>query len=402
MWDEDFSEIAKALKASEIRELLKVTQDPEIISLAGGLPSPRAFPVEIIKEIVNKMMDKYGDKMLQYGSTDGVNSFRDVFARFLTSKYNFKNIKRENILVVTGSQQGLYLLAKIFIDPGDTVIVEAPTYVGVLTAFQSYKPNYVPIEMDDDGMRIDLLEEKLKDLKREGKKIKMIYTIPTFQNPAGVTLSLERRKRLIELAQEYNILVVEDSPYEELRYSGEPVPQLKYFDDDGRILYLGTFSKTLSPGMRLAFMVGHEDIIHKAILAKQGIDLCTSPFVQYIAQEYIEGGYFDEHLPKIRKLYKEKRDVMLDALEDYFPEGVRWTRPDGGMFLWVTLPEGMDSQKLFMKAIQKKVAFVIGAAFYPYRDHKNTLRLNFTYPSVEEIQEGIRRLAEAIKEEMKN
>ena len=400
MWDEEFSEIAKHLKASEIRELLKVTQEPDIISLAGGLPSPQAFPIDLIKNIVSYMMDRYGDKMLQYGSTEGVNTFRDTLANFLNSRYKFQNIERDNILVITGSQQGLYLAAKIFINPGDTVIVEAPTYVGVLTAFQSYNPKYEQVEMDDNGMIVDMLEEKLKELKNKGIKPKLIYTIPTFQNPAGVTMSEDRRKYLLELAEEYNLLIMEDGPYEELRFSGKPVPQIKRMDKDERVIYLGTFSKTLSPGMRIAYMVAHKDIIQKAVLAKQGVDLCTSPFLQYVAQEYINGGYFDEHIPKIIKLYKEKRDAMLDALEDYLPEGVTWTKPDGGMFLWVTLPEGMDAQKLFETAIKNKVAFVIGAAFFPYRDHKNTLRLNFTYPSIDEIQEGIKRLANAIKEEM--
>ena len=398
MWDEEFSEIAKRLKASEIRELLKVTQEPDIISLAGGLPSPKAFPVEIIGEIVSNMLEKHGDKMLQYGSTEGVNTFRDTLVDFLTSRYGFNNLKRDNSLITTGSQQGLYLLAKVFIDPGDYVIIEAPTYVGVLTAFQSYQPRYVSIEMDDDGMRMDMLENALKRLKGEGIRPKMIYTIPTFQNPAGVTMSEDRRKRLLELAEEYNLLVVEDAPYEELRFSGEPVPQIKRFDREHRVVYLGTFSKTLSPGMRVAYMVAHEEIIHKAVLAKQGIDLCTSPFLQYVAQEYIRGGYFEKHIPNIIKLYREKRNVMLDTLEDYFPDGVRSTRPDGGMFLWVTLPEGMDAEKLFKKAIEKRVAFVIGAAFFPNRDHINTLRLNFTYPSEEEIKEGVRRLGQAIKE----
>ena len=397
MWEEEFSELAKRLKASEIRELLKVTQMPDMISLAGGLPNPKSFPVEIIKEIATKLLDSYGEKMLQYGSTEGVNSFRETLANYYNENYSF-GIGKDNVLITVGSQEGLYLLGKIFLNPGDTVIVEAPTYVGALTAFQSFYPNYVQVEMDDDGMNIDILEKKLKELVREGKKPKFIYTIPTFQNPAGVTMSLERRKRLLELAKEYNILVVEDSPYEELRFSGEKVPQLKTLDKEGYVLHIGTLSKVLSPGMRIAFMIGNEEIIRKAVLAKQGIDLCTSPFVQYIAEEYIKGGYMREHIPKIIKLYKEKRDIMLDAIEDYFPEGVKWTRPDGGMFLWVTLPEHMDAEKLLQKAIENKVVYVIGAAFYPHRDHRNTMRLNFTYPTNEQIEEGIKRLAKVIKE----
>jgi len=397
MWEEEFSELAKRLKASEIRELLKVTQMPDIISLAGGLPNPKSFPVEIIKEITTKLLDSYGEKMLQYGSTEGVNSFREALANYYNENYSF-GIGKDNVLITVGSQEGLYLLGKIFLNPGDTVVVEAPTYVGALTAFQSFYPNYVQVEMDDEGMNIDILEKKLKELVREGKKPKFIYTIPTFQNPAGVTMSLERRKRLLELAKEYNILVVEDSPYEELRFSGEKVPQLKALDKEGYVLYIGTLSKVLSPGMRIAFMIGNEEIIQKAVLAKQGIDLCTSPFVQYIAEEYIKGGYMREHIPKIIKLYKEKRDIMLDAIEDYFPDGVKWTRPDGGMFLWVTLPEHMDAGELLQKAIENKVVYVIGAAFYPHRDHRNTMRLNFTYPTNEQIEEGIKRLAKVIKE----
>jgi len=397
MWEEEFSELAKRLKASEIRELLKVTQMPDIISLAGGLPNPKSFPVEIIKEITTKLLDSYGEKMLQYGSTEGVNSFRETLANYYNENYSF-GIGKDNVLITVGSQEGLYLLGKIFLNPGDTVVVEAPTYVGAITAFQSFYPNYVQVEMDDEGMNIDILEKKLKELVREGKKPKFIYTIPTFQNPAGVTMSLERRKRLLELAKEYNILVVEDSPYEELRFSGEKVPQLKALDKEGYVLYIGTLSKVLSPGMRIAFMIGNEEIIQKAVLAKQGIDLCTSPFVQYIAEEYIKGGYMREHIPKIIKLYKEKRDIMLDAIEDYFPDGVKWTRPDGGMFLWVTLPEHMDAGELLQKAIENKVVYVIGAAFYPHRDHRNTMRLNFTYPTNEQIEEGIKRLAKVIKE----
>jgi len=398
VFDDEFSEIAKSIKASEIRELLKVVQNPEIISLAGGLPNPEAFPVDVIKEIVNDLLEKEGAQMLQYGSTDGVNSFRDVIVERAINKFGFSNISRDNVLIVAGSQQGLYLAAKIFIDRGDIVIVEAPTYVGVLTAFQSYFPTFIDIEMDNEGMDTHLLEKKLKELRKEGKKPKLIYTIPTFQNPAGVTMNLERRKHLLELAEEYDTLVLEDGPYEDLRYSGKEVPRIKSLDKDDRVIYLGTFSKILSPGIRTAFMIAHEEIIQKAILAKQGIDLCTNTLSQYIAREYVKRGYLDRQIPKIISIYKEKRDTMLDALEDYFPDGVEWTKPDGGMFLWVTLPKHVDAEKLFPKAIEHKVAYVIGSAFYPKRDHKNTMRLNFTYPSNEMIKEGIRRLASVIKE----
>ncbi len=400
MWENEFSEIAKALKASEIRELLKLTQQPDIISFAGGLPNPKSFPVNIIGEIVNDLLENEGAKMLQYGSTEGVNSFRDALAERAVNVYGFKNVSRENVLILSGSQQGLYLLAKIFINPGDVVIIEAPTYIGILTAFQSYKPSYVEIEMDDYGMDTTLLEEKLKKLKAEGVKPKMIYTIPTFQNPAGVTMSLERRKHLMEIASEYDLLVVEDDPYGELRFSGEALPHLKALDTEDRVVYLGTFSKIMAPGFRLAYMIAPEEIIRKCVLAKQGIDLCTNTFGQYIAREFVRKGYLDKHIPTIIELYKEKRDIMLDALDEHFPENVRWTKPDGGMFLWVTLPDKVDAEKMFPKAIEKKVAYVIGSAFYPKRDHKNTMRLNFTYPTNEQIKEGVKRLANVIRAEL--
>ncbi len=400
MFDEEFSEIAKRLKASEIRELLKLTQQPEIISFAGGLPNPKSFPVDKVRMITDKLLENEGAKVLQYGSTEGVNSFRDALAERMKNNYNVKNVKRDNILITAGSQQGLYLLAKILVDPHDTVIVEAPTYIGILTAFQSYRPSYVGIEMDDEGMKTEILEDELKRLKNEEKKIKLIYTIPTFQNPAGVTMNLDRRKHLLELAEEYNILVVEDDPYGELRYSGDRLPMLKSLDKDDRVIYLGTFSKILAPGMRLAHFIAHEDIVQKAVLAKQGMDLCTNTLAQYIARDYIKHGYLDEQIPNIIKLYKEKRDLMLDLMEDYFPSGVKWTKPDGGMFLWVTLPEHVDTEKMFKRAIENKVAYVIGCAFYPDRSHKNTMRLNFTYSTNEQIKEGMKRLAKVIKEEI--
>ena len=400
MFDDEFSEIAKRLKASEIRELLKLTQEPEIISFAGGLPNPKSFPVEKVKMITDKLLENDGAKILQYGSTEGVNSFRDTLAERMKTKYGIKNVKRNNILITAGSQQGLYLLAKILINPRDIVVVEAPTYIGVLTAFQSYEPSYIGIEMGDEGMRTDILESKLKKLKADGKKPKLIYTVPTFQNPAGVTMNLDRRKHLLELAEKYNILIVEDDPYGELRYSGEKLPSLKSMDEDDRVMYLGTFSKILAPGMRLAHLIAHEDIIHKAVLAKQGMDLCTNTLAQYIARDYIKYGYLDEQIPEIIKLYKEKRDLMLDLMDDYFPSEVKWTKPDGGMFLWVTLPEHVDTEKMFKRAIENKVAYVIGCAFYPDRSHKNTMRLNFTYSTNEQIREGIKRLSKVIKEEI--
>ena len=398
-YDEEFSEIARRLKASDIRELLKLTQQPEIISFAGGLPNPASFPLDNIREIVESLIDKEGPYILQYGSTDGVNSFRDALGSLMKNRYGI-TINRENILITAGSQQALYILAKIFVNPGDHVVIEAPTYIGILTAFQSYYPDYISIEMDDEGMNTEILSEKLKKLKSDGKKPKLIYTIPTFQNPAGVTMNIERRKHLLELGEKYNVLIVEDDPYGELRYSGEPLPLLKSMDKNDNVIYLGTFSKVLAPGMRLAHMIADEEIIRKAVLAKQGIDLCTNTFAQYIARDYITGGYLQRHLPEIRVMYKRHRDLMLNAMEDYFPPGVKWTKPDGGMFLWVTLPDRVDARKMFKRAIENKVAYVVGSAFYSQRDHKNTMRLNFTYSSEEQIEDGIKRLGKVIKDEI--
>ncbi len=397
--DEEFSAIAKSLKASEIRELLKLTQQPDIISFAGGLPNPESFPVRRIREILDDLLEHDGSRILQYGSTEGVNSFRDVLVKFMRDRYDV-SVKRDNILITAGSQQALYLLAKIFVDPGDYVVVEAPTYIGILTAFQSYKPSYVPIEMDDEGMNTEILESTMKKMVSEGKKPKMIYTIPTFQNPAGVTMNLDRRKHILEISEEYDVLILEDDPYGELRYSGEKLPLLKSLDKNHNVIYMGTFSKILSPGFRLAHMIASEEIIHKAVLAKQGIDLCTNTVGQFVAKEYISRGYLYEHIPNIIRLYKRKRDLMLDLMDDHFPDGVRWTKPDGGMFLWVTLPDGVDTERMFRRAVENKVAYVIGSAFFPGRDHKNTMRLNFTYPTDEQIKEGIQRLAKVIKEEI--
>jgi 2-aminoadipate transaminase len=317
----------------------------------------------------------------------------------MARRYNV-HTKRDNVLITAGSQQALYLLAKIFVNPGDPVIIEAPTYIGVLTAFQSYYPSYTAIEMDEHGMNTELLEDALRKMKAEKKKPKLIYTIPTFQNPAGVTMSIERRKHMIELAEEYDVIVVEDDPYGELRYSGDRLPLLKSMDKSGHVIYLGTFSKVLAPGMRLAHMIADEEVIHKSVLAKQGIDLCTNTFAQYIARDYIKGGYMERHLPGIIELYRSHRDLMLDVMEDEFPDGVNWTKPDGGMFLWVTLPEHVDTGEMFEKAVENKVAYVVGSAFFPDRSHKNTIRLNFTYSTEEQIKEGIKRLAKVIKEEI--
>ncbi|ASJ15530.1 aminotransferase-like domain-containing protein [Thermococcus radiotolerans] len=395
-----FSDKAQGMKASEIRELLKLVEAGDVISLAGGLPAPETFPVETIKEIAAEILTHHADKALQYGTTKGFTPLRLALADWMEKRYGIPTSKVE-IMMVAGSQQALDLIGRVFINPGDIVVVEGPTYLAALNAFKYYDPEFLSIPMDDNGMMVDLLEEKLRKLNAEGKKVKFVYTVSTFQNPMGVTMSLDRRKRLIELAREYDFLIVEDSPYSELRYSGEPIPPIKHFDDEGRVMYLGTFSKILSPGMRLGWIAAHPHFIRKIEIAKQAVDLCANTLSQVIAWKYVADGHLDEHIPKIIEFYKPRRDAMLEALEEYMPEGVKWTKPDGGMFIWVTLPEGIDTKVMAEKAISRGVAYVPGEAFFAHREVKNAMRLNFTYVPEEKIRDGVKRLAEVIEEEMK-
>ncbi len=395
-----FSEKALEMKASEIRELLKLVETSDVISLAGGLPAPETFPVEIIKRIAQEVLTEHADKALQYGTTKGFTPLRLALARWMEKRYGIP-ISKVEIMMVAGSQQALDLIGRVFINPGDIVVVEGPTYLAALQAFKYYEPEFVSVPMDHDGMRVDILEEKLEELERQGKRVKFVYTVSTFQNPMGVTMSLERRKKLVKLAKEHDFLIVEDNPYSELRYSGEPVPPVKHFDDEGRVIYLGTFSKILAPGFRLGWVAAHPHFIRKMEIAKQSIDLCANTLAQVIAWKYVEEGHLDRHIPEIVKFYKPRRDAMLKALDEFMPEGVEWTRPDGGMFIWVTLPEGIDTKLMMEKAVSKGVAYVPGEAFFAHRDVKNTMRLNFTYVPEEKIREGVKRLAEVIREEIK-
>ena len=395
-----FSEKALRMKASEIRELLKLVETSDVISMAGGLPNPETFPKEEINQITQEVLEEYGDKALQYGTTKGFTPLRVEIAEWLRRRYDVP-ISKVDIMIVSGSQQALDLIGRTFIDPGDIIIVEAPTYLAALQAFKYYEPKFIQIPLDDEGMRMDLLEEKLKELKAQGKKPKIVYTVPTFQNPAGVTMTKERRKRLLELASEYDFIIVEDDPYGELRYSGKPVPPIKRWDVEGRVIYLGTFSKILAPGFRLGWIAGEPHFIRKLEISKQSIDLCTNTFGQVVAWKFMEKGLLEKHIPKIIEFYRPKRDVMLDCLEEFMPGGVVWTRPEGGMFVWASVPEGIDTKEMIKEAVARGVAYVPGEAFFADRSVKNTMRLNFTYVDEEKIKEGIRRLGETIKEEIK-
>ena len=387
------------MKKSAIRELLKLTKDPEIISFAGGLPSPDTFPKKELIGIVKEVIEEEGDHALQYGTTEGDDKLRD----FIAQNYNDEgfNITKDNILITTASQQGLDLLAKVFVNRGDKVLVGLPSYLGGLGAFNAYGADMVGIKFDEHGMRSDKLEEKLAELDANGEKPKFIYIIPDFQNPAGVTMPEFRRKEILQLAKKYDVLIIEDSPYKQIRFEGEDQTSLYALDGDGQVINLGTFSKIFVPGFRIGWVIAHTDILDKFILAKQSSDLCTSPFVQKIAAKYIEKGLFAANLKNTIQSYKEKKEVMMAAFEKYMPEGVTWTKPEGGLFLFVTLPEYIDTEVLFMKAIKKKVAFVIGSVFHCDGGGRNTMRINFSYVSKEKNLEGVKRLAQVIRDEMK-
>ena len=396
---EIISKNAKGMKKSAIRELLKLVKDPEIISFAGGLPAPETFPRKELIDIVKEVIEQDGAAALQYGATEGDDRLRELIMK------NYKelgfDITIDNIMITTASQQGLDLLGKVFIDRGDKVLVGLPSYLGGLQAFNAYGADMVGIEFDKHGMRSDRVEEVLADLKAKNDMPKFIYIIPDFQNPAGVTMPEFRRKEILALAKKYDVLIVEDSPYKQIRFEGKDQASIFALDNTGHVINLGTFSKIFLPGFRIGWVIAHKDITNKFIMAKQGTDLCTSPFVQKISAKYIEKGYFNKQLKKTIQIYKEKKNIMIAAFEKYMPEGVTWTNPEGGLFLFVTLPEYMDAQDLFRKAIKRKVAFVIGSVFHCDGSGKNTMRMNFSYASKEQNKEGVERLAQVIKESMK-
>jgi 2-aminoadipate transaminase len=384
------------MKASEIRELLKLTENPDIISFGGGMPSPNAFPIKIIERITKKVLERRGVQALQYGPTEGITPLREALIKRMKKTRSIR-CNLNQIIITTGSQQVLDLVPKVLINPGDYIVVECPTYVGALSAFNCYQPNYIPVRMDENGMKTDELEEKIK-LNKD--RIKFIYTIPNFQNPSGVTLSLERKKHLLEIAEKYDVMILEDEAYSELEYTREIIPSLKSMDKNEKVIYTHTLSKVLSPGFRLGWLVANEELIRKIGIAKQGVDLCTNSFVQLIAEEYIRTGLIDKQIPKIRKMYKKKRDIMIEALEKHFPKGSNWTKPHGGMFIWVSLPGKIDTKEMFSDAIKAKVAYVPGASFCVDGSGKNCMRLNFSNTDDNKIEEGIKRLAKIIKERL--
>jgi 2-aminoadipate transaminase len=398
-WEYRYANRTQRMGSSIIRELLKLTEQPDIISFAGGLPAPEVFPVEQFKKACNTVLDEFGAQALQYSTTEGYRPLREMIARHAT-RFGI-DIAPDNILITSGSQQALDFIGRVFINQGDHIVCESPTYLGALQAWNAYGAQYISVPSDENGMIVDELEKAL----RVGPKF--IYVLPNFQNPAGSTLNLERRKKLVELADRYGVPIVEDDPYGQLRYEGEHLPAVVTLDsqfrgDDGtytgNVIYLSTFSKILAPGIRLAWVVAPQQVIRKLVMAKQAADLHTATFNQIVAFEVGKHGFLDEHVKFIRATYKERRDVMLETMDEVFPSEVRWTHPQGGMFLWGILPKGMDAAEVLKVAIEKKVAFVPGGSFHPNGGGENTMRLNFSFSSPEIIREGITRLGLLLRE----
>lgn len=401
-WSQKFSKRTETLGNSVIREILKLTQQPNVISFAGGLPAPELFPVDAINEVSTRILQKKGQSALQYSVTEGYPPLRRYIADRMRTDWGIE-LSVDNVRILSGSQQGLDLIGKTLINKDDDVIVGEPAYLGAMQAWKIYEPNWVTVPVDNEGIYVQAIQDKL-----DTGVGKLVYSVPTFQNPSGVTMSVERRQQLVALAQKHDLILVEDNPYGNLRFDGEHKPPLIAVDahtsdnhvDSGNTIYMGSFSKTLAPGLRVGFVVGPTPILAKMTSAKQGDDVHTSTFSQMICYELAHSGFIDEHVQTINEVYKERRDIMLGLIEELFPPGIQWTRPEGGMFTWITLPESINSVQLLEKAVEKNVAFVPGYAFYARGGGENTFRLNFSNAKPEHIEKGMHRLAKVIKEEL--
>ena len=386
-----FASRMQDLRASDIREILKVTQQPDVISFAGGLPASELLPAVEMAEMARDLLLDDGVRALQYAPTEGLGPLREAIANRLRRRWDLQR-SADEVLVVSGSQQALDLTGKVFLDEGDAVLCESPTYLGAIGAFRAYRPRFVEVPTDDGGMVPTELEQRLGSLDR----VKLIYVVPDFQNPSGRRWSIERRRKLAELAGRFGVPVIEDAPYAELCYDGEPLPPIASMDETGIVVYLGTFSKILAPGLRLGWVAADKTILHRYVLAKQGADLHTSSLVQLLAARFMLDHDIEVHIAHLREVYRARRDAMLAALEEHFPPDVGFTRPAGGLFLWVELPEEMDARRLLEHALDERVAFVPGECFFPGGGHKNTLRLNFSAMPEDRITEGVSRLGRVL------
>ncbi len=396
-----FSKRCELVETSAVREILRVIGRKDVISFAGGLPDPATFPVSEVKEAVNKVIESDWASALQYASTEGIRTLREEIAKFMIRRETAQKVDPENVLITAGSQEALYIIAAALLDPGDYVIVERPTYLAMLQVLNMFQVNIVSITLQEDGIDIHELEYKLKKLKQEGKNVKFLYLVPTCQNPTGITTSNEKRKAILELAEKFDIYIVEDDPYSYYLYEPINVKTLKSLDTSGRVIYTSTFSKILAPGLRLGWVVANEEVIQQLCKIKQILNLQTCTFSQYIAAYLLKEHIIDRNLSRIIEHYRKKRDHMLNMLETYMPSGCSWTKPSGGMFIWVRVPEKLNMSKLLTEAIEKYgIAYVPGEAFYPENPEYNTMRLNFTYPTLSQIEEGVRRLATLIKDHL--
>ena len=405
-WQQQYAERMHHMRSSAIRQLLKLTEQPDIISFAGGLPAPELFPIEAFELAVERVLTRQGTKALQYSTTEGYQPLREYIVNKM-AQYGIEATS-ENIIITSGSQQALDILGKVFINPGDTILTERPTYLGALQAWRAYQAKFVSVPIDHDGLRTGMLEQTFM------AQPKFMYILPNFQNPSGVTLPLGRRWEIVALAEQYGIPIIEDDPYGELRFEGEHMSPLVVLDAKklspfgkngrslahGNVIYLSTFSKTLAPGLRLGWIVAPKQVIQRCVTAKQGMDLHTSSFTQMVAYEVVQNGFLQRHARRIRQVYHERRDVMLAAMERYFPQNVHWTRPQGGLFLWVTLPPQVDAGVVLETAVANQVAFVPGTSFHPDGSGHNTFRLNFSNAQPEQIEVGIRRLGEVLATEI--
>lgn len=380
-----------SVTGSAIREIFKVIAQPGMISFAGGNPAASALPDELVSEYCVKALKENGKAILQYGATEG---YAPLLESLKTYIHNMLGCEIPAVLPVTGSTQAMDLLCKSFIDPGDTILVENPSFLGNIQCMKLYQANLVPVESDDEGILMDSLEKLAKQYHP-----KMLYVIPTFQNPTGKTLSEERRKKIAELASEYNFIVAEDDPYRDLRYAGKPVRSIKSFDPDGHVVFMGSFSKIISPGIRVGYMAGTQEIIRKCTIGKQSTDVHTSNLTQAVVDQFLRNNVLPEHIIRICDSYRTQMNAMLDELEK-FPAGTKWTKPEGGLFIWVELPAGLNALELLKLAVEKKVAYVPGTHFCVDGKHENTLRLNFSNSSVEQIHAGMTVLRELVDDQM--
>ncbi|AFV01741.1 Aspartate aminotransferase (AspB-4) [Dehalobacter sp. UNSWDHB] len=381
------------LKASEIREILKVTENPEIISFAGGLPAPELFPVDEIKEVSRIVLEEAGTEALQYTTTEGYLPLRKWIAARMNNRLGTQ-FEPDNILLTHGSQQALDLSGKVFLDEGDVVLCESPTYLAAISAFKAYGCEFKEVPTDEEGM----IPAELDRILDSTPNVKLIYVIPDFQNPTGRTWTLPRREHLVKAAMKHQVMIIEDNPYGELRFEDEPLPSLQAFDHKGCVLSLGTFSKIFCPGYRIGWVAGDQKVVEKYVLVKQGTDLQCNTLAQREIAKYLEMYNIDEHIEKIRKVYKRRRNLTVKLMEDYFPEGVTFTRPKGGLFAWIELPANVNARDVLIKSLEQNVAFVPGGSFFPNGGRENTFRINFSNMPDDKIEAGLQSLAGVLRE----